>query len=488
MIDYPPEETWPQIGRGGHLRNAKGQALVIPPGGGRHRIALGGSNLDVFEPPYDGNPIYGDQGTHVHTATEWADAGRPVDADLIAAGEACGLDEATTRHIWDSYTEFIGRLGWSTVLTECVVVNDRYCVPIASNIDKVMQTPDGRRVVVDVKSGKEYAKRAYALQAAAYVDADLYDPATGDRTPLGVDTEAACIFHYAVRGDRTWRCYPVDVAGIARPLLERFMALRDDADHLTAFGPQIASAPLSADDAPDDLLSVEHGTPDDGVVAVVGGPEPANPYAGKTLDELRAISKTWQPADTRELVDLIARNNIDKTDADAIAYAMHLVRSFGDVTTTPAPAPVPAETPTVAPKRPDVDEGATITAEAVKAAGARYLALGDDVRSWVTVTGGHIRMSGVNGRPTERRRLLLAGLCELAENGFHDDGAVAAIAAHCGLGDAAYRANTAADVMAAMDVNEAAQFAAVAAVVTVAMAPFAWTDDGRCVLAEAVAA
>lgn len=466
-----------------------------------------------------------DRGTHVHLLIEWHNRGDDIEP-LIARGEALGIPAALQRQIVQQWADFRHAWGIRPLAGEITVVNDRWRLAgTMDNLDVSTRDivtpfgpiPAGDVFGGDIKTGQYrpdgnelpmfWAK--YGPQVCAYVDGLPYNTDTDTRGewPSPPNTSVAIIYNYdlkrALDGELVeWLAIPIDLAVARKGGDLSFEASRFISEHQMfapplatpdAFGPQIAPAASLAGDAPDDATSaapsVERDTPAQAVAAAAGVSESANPFAGKTLDELRAISKTWQPADNSALIEHLATLGTNKRDPAAIAAAMWDVVNLHDIATTPAPRPTPAEAPTAPVQRPDVNEGATITAEAVKAAGARYLALGDDTRSWVTVTGGAIRMSGANGRPTERRRLLLMGLCELAESGFDDDGAVAAIAAHCGLGDAAYQANTAADVVAAMDVTEAAQFAAVAAVVAVTMAPFSWDNpQQRCELAEAVAA
>lgn len=134
-----------------------------------------------------------------------------------------------------------------------------------------------------------------------------------------------------------------------------------------------------------------------------------------------------------------------------------------------------------------VDEGDDLSDGDVAAAGKRYGQLGDDVRPWVTDTGAHIRLSpGHGGRPTVRRFALLRGLCTLAETGYHNDDIVKAIAHHI-LGDIVWQGATAAAIVAALDVDEAARFARMCDTLAAAGdVSLRYELDGRAVLEPSV--
>lgn len=173
-------ETWPQLGRGGHLRNAKGQALVVAPGGKRHHIYNGASDWPL-DAPYDGDPIHGERGTHVHELCDRADRGEPLDADFIAHGESLGITAAKQNYIHARWTVFLKAHGLTVTHVEAIVVNDTWRT--ASNIDRMVTCPDGTTRVLDIKSARNVVKVAYAVQLAGYAHEDCvpYDPATGER-------------------------------------------------------------------------------------------------------------------------------------------------------------------------------------------------------------------------------------------------------------------------------------------------------------------
>jgi hypothetical protein len=216
------------------------------------------------------------------------------------------------------------------------------------------------------------------------------------------------------------------------------------------------------------------------------GSEPSPPA---TLDEWRAAFDTWEPLKREAFAEYRFEHGItkDATDAERLdAYSDFDSRyGFHDVATQapvrPVTPPKPGALPVV------VDEGLELSASDVEAAGKRYGLLPADTRSWVTVTGGRVRLSPAHGgRPTVRRFELLRGLCALAEAGFDNDDMVWAIAHHI-LGDIVWQGAPAAAVVAALDLEEAARFARMCdALAGAANVSLRYTDDGRAVLEPSV--
>jgi hypothetical protein len=133
-------EQWPQIGRGGHLRNQHGEALVQMPGGKRLLRYHGGSDLWPFDGPYRGDPIHGERGQHVHDICEAVDRGQWPDTALIERGIELGLSRPKQNHIAQGWSDLLAAHGLTVIVEhiEQVIVNDAHMV--ASNIDRVVST------------------------------------------------------------------------------------------------------------------------------------------------------------------------------------------------------------------------------------------------------------------------------------------------------------------------------------------------------------
>ncbi len=477
-LDAPAE--WPQIGRGGHLRNAKGQALVVPPRGGRHRIYRGGSGLDVFY-TYDGPSIYAEQGSHIHTATEWADAGKPLDAELIAAGEAVGVPGDRTRHAYDSYLEFVARLGWTTRLTECVIVNDEHMV--ASNIDKVMETEDGRWVVVDVKSGNSHDHRAYAMQLATYVGSRLYDPTAGKRKAWHRDIvqHAAFIFWYPVRAENPEWQRVVVRTDVGLDLLRRFTELAGCQKHLDAFLVVPPGAQVAAPADPPAVVEQPDGS--DQPAAAASLPS--------TLDELRALVAEWPAIDRQELGDMMTRESVDRTDPEQVAKAIERY-TFADIV---APAKAP-RTPVERPERPvlpEPTEGPEIDAETADTVKSRYDRLDPAGKAWIGGIAAEANRAGtpfhMKEQRTARRFDITRGLVVLAAAEFDNDDALRGCLVPA-IGDELADAMTFThgQLVGCLDHNAAAVFAEHAVALAEGEAAMKFLDTGRCRVTRGVAA
>ena len=181
MVIDAPGPVWPQIGRGGHLRNANGEALVLPAGKKRHLVYRGASDLWPFDGPYRGDPIHGERGTHVHSICDHADAGQPLDDEFVARGVELGISAELQAYIYARWMTFLKAHGFTVTAVEKIVVNDT--LRVASNIDRIVAR-DGDEFVMDIKSGNGIVKAATCVQLAAYAHPDTvgYDPSTGERS------------------------------------------------------------------------------------------------------------------------------------------------------------------------------------------------------------------------------------------------------------------------------------------------------------------
>lgn len=178
MIDYPDDT--PQRGRGGWWRNADGKALVAHPKGHKRKLAYdGASDLWKLDGPYNGHPIYGERGTHLHSICDRADAGEPLDDDFIAIGENLGITRELQAYIYARWQVFLKDHGLTVVGVEIPVVNDE--LKVATNIDRLLRTPTGEVVVADIKSSTSVDKPGYLVQLAATVGCVPYDQDNDER-------------------------------------------------------------------------------------------------------------------------------------------------------------------------------------------------------------------------------------------------------------------------------------------------------------------
>lgn len=131
--------------------------------------ALNGVGKDALEAA--GSSKGRNAGTGFHSLTEAIDRGEvplwvpPADQPRL-----------------DAYREATAGIEWLEI--EQFVVNDQ--VRSAGTFDRLGRLPDGRVVVMDLKSGKSEADYPFAttLQIATYANGHRYDPETGNRSPL----------------------------------------------------------------------------------------------------------------------------------------------------------------------------------------------------------------------------------------------------------------------------------------------------------------
>ncbi|HTF10353.1 MAG TPA: PD-(D/E)XK nuclease family protein, partial [Asanoa sp.] len=83
--------------------------------------------------------------------------------------------------------------GWKVVDSELFVVHDE--LQVAGTLDRLVEI-NGRRVIADLKTGSiDWDLGKIAMQLAVYANSQRYDPLTGERTPLGVDTAHGAVIH-----------------------------------------------------------------------------------------------------------------------------------------------------------------------------------------------------------------------------------------------------------------------------------------------------
>lgn len=126
-------------------------------------------------------------GVALHSFSERVDRGE------LAVGD---IPEPWRERV-QAYVDTIDANGLDVVphLIECRLVNDRWRV--AGTADRFYRRrSDGRLVVADLKTGKSVGSLTQMLQLFVYATSVLYDPATGERTPIGdVDTTHGLIIH-----------------------------------------------------------------------------------------------------------------------------------------------------------------------------------------------------------------------------------------------------------------------------------------------------
>lgn len=142
-------------------------------------------------------------GTALHAFTEAVDAGRPVtipapwDADVAAYTAALQAAEVT---VDPAYIETVLAL---------------HSLEVAGTMDRLVTMPDGRRLIADLKTGKDlsYGWGEIAIQLALYANADeTYDYGTGQYGPMPeVDLDEALVMHLPA-GQARCDLYLVDIA------------------------------------------------------------------------------------------------------------------------------------------------------------------------------------------------------------------------------------------------------------------------------------
>jgi hypothetical protein len=163
---------------GDFRRNSQGNPLVKHPTTGRDAVY---DRPSKWFDDYTGvDPIYANRGTWVHTLTEKIDEGADWlgDADFVTSGETLGIPHATQQRVATAWIAFKHNHGLTIVHTEHNVVNDD--LRVAGTLDRIVEW-NGRRCVLDIKTGAKVAKTAYAVQLARYAGSVPYDVDTDTR-------------------------------------------------------------------------------------------------------------------------------------------------------------------------------------------------------------------------------------------------------------------------------------------------------------------
>ncbi len=155
-------------------------------------------------------------GTAYHELTEALDAGKDMPTYL---------GEDVERRL-DQYREATADL--KVVATEVFVVNDE--IRAAGTFDRLFQMPDGSTRVGDLKTGRHDPRYPHgvAAQVACYANSMIYNPETGERTPIHpeLDRDWGVLVHLPAKDDgcriytlnlrRGWRI--IETSGIVREI------------------------------------------------------------------------------------------------------------------------------------------------------------------------------------------------------------------------------------------------------------------------------
>lgn len=129
-------------------------------------------------------------GTALHSFAEAADLGEPF--DTIPAEHQPRIRQ---------YRQTLADAGITVVACEKFVVCDD--LETAGTFDRLLQLPDGRLIVGDIKtgSGVDWIGLSTAMQVAVYSRGLIYNPETHERHPLPVDTTVGVLIHLPQGGD-----------------------------------------------------------------------------------------------------------------------------------------------------------------------------------------------------------------------------------------------------------------------------------------------
>ena len=175
-------------------------------------------------------------GTALHSFTEQVDRGEhpsipePWDADVAA------------------YVEAVSAAGLTILpehIEQVVVIPSLH---VAGTLDRIVRTSDGRLVIADLKTGKsvDYSMGEIAVQLALYANAThVFDPATGELSPMpDVDKAEALVFH-APAGTGTCSVLSVDITAGAEmfSVIEVVRSWRKRRDLAVPYSPQHPATP-----------------------------------------------------------------------------------------------------------------------------------------------------------------------------------------------------------------------------------------------------
>jgi hypothetical protein len=385
LFTTPGDTVWPQLGRGGFMRNANGAAVISHPDGGKRTLIYkGASAWWPFGEPYDGDPIYGERGTWVHTLCDMLDRAMWADA-VIDAGVELGIPEPLQDHIAKKWLAFRKTHGIDVHAIEQTFVNDRY--KCASNADRIVSIGGGPWTVGDIKTSGNVTKTIYAAQLAMIAGSKMYDAPAGERSEWQqpIDATAGHIFWFplnaALKADSPddwpdWSLIHVDLAGIIETC-DILAAIRDA------------------------------GTPDCFTTI-----EPATDDAADRMAKLKARYALLSNADRARFVAI----GVDMKDADAVEAGLNSVDPFTAEAEPLAVAEVKANT--VPELTATTAEGALLTDDQAETVRGHYNKLSHNQRQWIAPIATDAQRGGagfgMKETATHRRGFLVTALSKFA--------------------------------------------------------------------------
>ena len=393
LFTTPGDVVWPQLGRGGFMRNANGAAVVSHPDGGKRTLIYkGASAWWPFAEPYDGDPIYGERGTWVHTLCDMLDHDEHVPDSFTAQGVDLGISDPLQDHIAVTWRTFRTAHDIDIHAIEQTFVNDRY--KCASNADRIVSIGGGPWTVGDIKTSGNVTKTIYAAQLAMIAGSKMYYPTTGERTDWSnpIDATAGYIFWFplnaALKADGPdswpdWSLIRVDLADIIATC-DTLAAIRDAG-------------------APDCFTTIK-------------------PAADAAADRMAALKARYGALSNGDRARFVALG-VDMDDADAVEAGLDSVDPF---TAEPEPLPVAeVKAATVPELTATTDEGALLTDDQAETVRAHYNKLSHNQRQWIAPIATDAQRGGagigMKETATHRRGFLVTALSKFAAEYVNDD-------------------------------------------------------------------
>ena len=229
-----------------------------------------------------GGNVKREQGTALHKLCEKLDKGLELGTVPTEYQGDIGAYAQATAHLTPHAIEEF------TVLDEFT---------IGGTPDRIVELPDGRMVIADIKTGSiEYSGLTIAVQLAIYAHSQHYDQPTNTRRSLGpIDLDTAIVIHLpGTEGVCT--LVEVDIAAgwEALPVAVAVHTWRKRRDLLRAHAPAAVPAPLVAvPDAPVDPLAneVASATSVDQLIAIWERERPRGKWSPR-LTQLAAERKS----------------------------------------------------------------------------------------------------------------------------------------------------------------------------------------------------
>jgi hypothetical protein len=447
----PGDTVWPQLGRGGFYRNANGAAVITHPDGGKRTLIYkGASSWWPFAEPYDGDPIYGERGTWVHSLCDELDRDDAWTNDTMAEGVVLGIPADLQFHIAKSWQVFRKAYGIEVHSIEQTFVNDRY--KCASNADRIVSIGGGPWTVGDIKTASGVVKKEYAYQLAQIAGSKMYDPTTGERTDWAqpIDATAGHIFWFplnaALKADSPddwpdWSLIRVGLTGIVATC-DTLAAMRDAGtpECFTTVEPAADAAPFGVNICMWEDLPHTGECPRCALIYFdirIGECTECgfHPDEFTTTDLSEVAEKDWstrpEAAPNRHrMAKLKARYallsngdrarfvaiGVDMKDADAVEAGLNSVDPF---TAEPEPLPVAeVKANTVPELTATTDEGDLLTDDQAETVRGHYNKLTHNQRQWLAPIATDAQRGGagfgMKETATHRRGFLVTSLSKFA--------------------------------------------------------------------------